>query len=136
MSGERQPIVREYQGQVKWFDNRLGYGFITINSNGENSGKDIFVHQTNITPTSSEYRTLSKGEYVSFNLSNDEKCQGLDVSGINGGPLRCDAPRPLHHRRRQEPGQGSGQGHRNRNSDQSTNTRRNEGETSDRHDRR
>jgi cold shock CspA family protein len=132
MSGESQQIVRDYQGQVKWFDNRLGYGFITINSIGENSGKDIFVHQTNITPTSSEYRTLSKGEYVSLNLSNDEKCQGLDVSGINGGPLRCDAPRPLHHRRRQ----GEGHGTRTRNTGQSNNTRINEGETSERHDRR
>ena len=129
MSGERQQIVREYQGQVKWFDNQLGYGFITINSSGENSGKDIFVHQTNITPTTSEYRTLSKGEYVSFNLSSDEQCQGLDVSGINGGPLRCDAPRPLHHRRRPE-----GQGRRPRR-EQSTNTMP-EGTNSTRHDRR
>ena len=133
MSNEsgRQNIERVHQGQVKWFDNKLGYGFITINSSGEHSGKDVFVHQTNITPLSSEYRTLSKGEYVSLNLSNDEQCQALDVSGINGGPLRCDAPRPP--RRHGHRGQRGGHrgGHRGGSRDGEDTS----GENSSRHDR-
>ena len=36
-----------YLGQVKWFDNKLGYGFITVLT-GDHSGTDIFVHQTNV----------------------------------------------------------------------------------------
>lgn len=81
------------QGQVKWFSNQKGYGFITIVSSGDHSGKDIFVHQTNISPSLSEYRTLSKGEYVSLDISDDDKSQALNVTGINGGSLQCDAPR-------------------------------------------
>ena len=34
-------------GQVKWFSNQLNYGFITVLSEGEHNGIDVFVHQTN-----------------------------------------------------------------------------------------
>ena len=92
--------------------------------------------QTNVKPASSEYRTLSKGEYVSLNLSNDEQCQALDVSGINGGPLRCDAPRPVNRRprydRRNNRGPRGGQGRGDRNRERSDDTH---GENSGRHDR-
>ena len=37
-----------------------------------------------------EYRTLTKGEYVSLNVSDDDKVQALNVTGINGGTLMCD----------------------------------------------
>ena len=86
--------VGDSLGQVKWFDNKLGYGFITV-LNNDHSGKDVFVHQTNVHPCESEYRTLSKGEYVSLNVSTDEKVQALDVTGVLGGTLRCDEPRPV-----------------------------------------
>ena len=46
-------------GKVKWFDNRLGFGFIA----GE-SGQDIFVHHSSI--LGKGYRTLLQGEKVSF----------------------------------------------------------------------
>ena len=59
-------------GHVKWFNNNDGYGFITVLSEGDNKGSDIFAHQSNIYPLHSGYRTLRPGEYVSFNLS-DEK---------------------------------------------------------------
>ena len=100
-------VVGSENGQVKWFNNRLGYGFITIISPGGNNGKDIFVHQSNICPSQSQYRTLTVGEYVSLNISDDEKHQALDVTGINGGSLSCDIPRP----NRGRGGRGRG-GHR------------------------
>ena len=81
-------------GQVKWFDNKLGYGFITVLSDNH-KGSDIFVHQTNVHPIQSEYRTLNKGEYVSLNVSTDEKKQAVNVTGVLGGSLRCDEPRPI-----------------------------------------
>ena len=81
-----------HTGQVKWFNNRLGYGFIKIIS-GDNAEDDIFVHQTHISPLTSEYRSLSTGEYVSFNISDsDGNRQAVDVSGVNGGPLLVDNP--------------------------------------------
>ena len=77
-------------GHVKWFNNNDGYGFITIVSEGDNKNSDIFTHQSNIYPRTSGYRTLRPGEYVSLNLSEDERPQATDVTGVYGGPLMCD----------------------------------------------
>ena len=96
MSGENEQSVTrtvgEHVGMVKWFNNRRGYGFIKTVSESRN-GDDIFVHQSNVCPESEGYRTLSAGEYVSFNISNIEgqdQEQALDVTGVFGGPLLCD----------------------------------------------
>ena len=79
----------DHVGMVKWFNHKLGYGFITVKVDNEDN--DLFVHQTNIYPTKSNYRTLTKGEYVSLNISkSDETRQAVDVTGVNGGPLMCD----------------------------------------------
>ena len=87
-------------GRVKWFRNNQGYGFITIVTTGvEETGRDVFVHQTNIVPLVSTYRTLLKDEYVSLDISTDDKAQALNVRGVSGGPLRCDAPRPTRNLR-------------------------------------
>lgn len=80
----------QYTGQCKWFNDLLGYGFVTI-CVGSDTGKDIFVHHTGIKPLNSNYRTLKKGEYLSFNIVNGiNGLQATDVTGINGGPLMCD----------------------------------------------
>jgi len=88
----KERIVGNCLGQVKWFDNKLGYGFITVLNNNR-KGTDIFVHQTNIFPLETEFRTLMKNEYVSLNISEDDKIQALNVTGVLGGSLRCDEPR-------------------------------------------
>lgn len=83
-------------GQIKWFNNNAGYGFITINS-GENSNNDIFVHYSSILVKNSQYKYLIQGEYVEFNLvkssTDKHEYQANDVSGINGGPLMCETRR-------------------------------------------
>ena len=77
-------------GQCKWFNDKLGYGFITVQSQPE-KGKDIFVHHSGIKPLNSNYRTLRKGEYVNFDIvTGDNGPQGVNVSGIGGGSLMCD----------------------------------------------
>ena len=81
-------VVGARTGQVKAFNAKKGYGFITVH--GEDN-MDVFVHQTNISPLRSTYRTLTRGEYVSFDISDDEKKQALNVRGVGGGTLRCDA---------------------------------------------
>ena len=88
MSNQKRVIGNSY-GQVKWFNNKKGFGFISVIT-GDHKDKDIFVHQTNIHPMLVEYRTLTKGEYVSLNVSDDDKVQALNVTGINGGTLMCD----------------------------------------------
>lgn len=91
----------QHIGQVKWFNNRRGYGFLSIVSQ-ERRGEDIFVHQTNIAPSKSSFRTLRANEYVSLDIKNDgEKNQAVNVSGVFGGPLMCDASQP----RRTRPGE-------------------------------
>ena len=90
MSEGSTPIV----GQVKWFSNQLNYGFITVLTDGEHNGIDVFVHQTNICPQVSNYRTLTQGEYVSFILTHNEgekhPYHGTNITGYGGGKLMCD----------------------------------------------
>jgi cold shock CspA family protein len=82
-------------GQVKWFNNKIGYGFITmINKDNHNNNRDIFVHHMNICPLESNYRTLRTGEYVEFlleeNCEGDHKEQATQITGIYGNELLCD----------------------------------------------
>jgi len=83
-------------GQVKWFNNKAGYGFITV-SEGELANKDIFIHYSSVRVTNSQYKYLVQGEYVEFNLvtssNGAHEYQATDVSGIKGGSLMCEARR-------------------------------------------
>lgn len=90
--------VGAYIGNVKWFSDRLGYGFVTI-QNGAHKGNDVFLHHSSIHPLNSVYKSLSKGEYVALDIvdgTNGKQC--ANVTGVLGGPLKCDAvttaPRP------------------------------------------
>ena len=83
-------VVGKYTGQCKWFNDKLGYGFVTI-CDGDDKGKDIFVHHTGVKPLNSNYKTLRKGEYIQFNVIDGiNGLQAVDVRGIGGGPLMCD----------------------------------------------
>jgi cold shock protein len=83
-------------GQVKWFNNKAGYGFITVND-GQYAGKDIFVHYSTIRVTNSQYKYLVQGEYVEFNLvkssAGDHEFQATDISGVKNGALMCETRR-------------------------------------------
>lgn len=85
-----EAIIGDLIGQCKWFNDRLGYGFLTVVT-GDQKGIDIFVHHSGIRPLNSNYKTLKKGEYVNFNIINgDNGLQGINVTGICGGSLMCD----------------------------------------------
>lgn len=86
-----------FTGRVKWFNNKAGYGFVTI-TDGTNSGKDVFVHHSSIKVDSEQYKYLVQGEYIEFCLSDtggvgDHEYQAGDVSGIKGGKLMCETRR-------------------------------------------
>ena len=84
-------VVGKYTATCKWFNDKLGFGFVTICSDGEDKGKDIFVHHSGIKPLNSIYKTLKKGEYMNFNIiKGPNGLQAVDITGINGGPLMCD----------------------------------------------
>ena len=61
------------KGNVKWFNNAKGYGFIA-----QDSGDDVFVHYSVIQQDG--YRSLNAGEEVEFDLTNGEK--GLQASKV------------------------------------------------------
>lgn len=90
-------------GMVKWFNNKAGYGFITA-CEGEQKGKDIFVHYTSISTDNQQYRFLTQGEYVDFSLvkSDTEKYEYLakNITGVKGGPILCETRRLQFNERR------------------------------------
>ena len=89
--------VGKHTGQVKWWNDKLGFGFATICDDGPERGRDVFVHHTGIRPMNSSYRTLRKGEYVSFNIAQGlNGQQAIEVTGVCGGMLMCDAQQQRH----------------------------------------
>ena len=80
-------------GRVKWFNNKAGYGFITVTT-GSHTDDDVFVHHSAIEVEHEQYRYLVQGEYVNFNLCAVEdqthKWQAGAVKGINNGKLMCE----------------------------------------------
>lgn len=85
-------------GRVKWFNNKAGYGFITV-TDGERSGSDIFVHHSAVNVENQQYKYLVQGEYVEFDLvryeTDKHEWQASNVSGIRGGKLMCETRRDL-----------------------------------------
>lgn len=64
-------------GTVKWFNAKVGYGFITRHDTGE----DVFVHFTAITRKNPRHsmKSLGDGEIVEFNIM----AANVTAPGIN-----------------------------------------------------
>jgi CspA family cold shock protein len=58
--------MAQYQGEVKWFNNAKGFGFL-----GHADGPDVFVHFSSI--QSDGYKSLKEGEAVEFDIITGEK---------------------------------------------------------------
>lgn len=61
--------IKEYKvvnGIVKWFDEKKGYGFITVEG-----GKDAFVHHSNI--VGEGFKTLAEGQKVTLEVTQGQK---------------------------------------------------------------
>ena len=93
MSSDTETQSQRLTGKVKWFNNKAGYGFITIHD-GENKNSDIFVHFTAIRVTNSQYKYLVQGEYVEFDrvksTTGPHEYKAADITGIKGGELMCE----------------------------------------------
>ena len=104
-------------GQVKWFNNRAGFGFITV-LDGEKKGEDIFAHHSGVVVNNEQYKYLVQGEYVSFVLresdNNDHPYQSGDVRGVLSGWLMCETRNANRSTRTDEGEDGRQDEHRNR----------------------
>ncbi len=65
------------QGQVKWFNNSKGYGFI-----GRDGGADVFVHYSAIKDDG--FRSLQEGDLVEFEIVEGQKGpQAAEVTKVS-----------------------------------------------------
>ncbi len=96
-SSETNKSVGTLVGKCKWFNNRAGYGFLTVI--GDTKGnklaeEDIFVHHTSLKTKEDHYNYLVQGEYIWFNkestVENDHEYQAGDVTGPFGNKLLCE----------------------------------------------
>ncbi len=61
------------QGQVKWFNDAKGYGFIT-----QEGGEDVFVHYSAI--QAQGFKSLAEGDRVEFEGTRGPK--GLQAANV------------------------------------------------------
>ncbi|MET0486617.1 MAG: cold-shock protein [Candidatus Rokuibacteriota bacterium] len=61
------------QGQVKWFNDAKGYGFIT-----QEGGEDVFVHYSAI--QAQGFKSLAEGDKVEFEVTRGPK--GLQAANV------------------------------------------------------
>lgn len=54
-------IMSQYKGEVKWFNNAKGFGFL-----GRTDGPDVFVHYSSIEIEG--YKSLKEGDLVEFDI--------------------------------------------------------------------
>lgn len=91
---DEKPAYRTV-GQVKWFNIKSGFGFITVCKGFDSmDNKDIFVHYSSLDVDNTQYRYLIQGEYVEFDImkpyNDNYEFHAVNVSGIRGGPLMCE----------------------------------------------
>jgi len=65
-------------GEVKWFNNSKGWGFIVP----EGGGDDIFVHYSAVNGTG--YKTLIAGQAVSYELESGKRgAHAINVAALS-----------------------------------------------------
>ncbi|MFX1321362.1 MAG: cold shock domain-containing protein [Promethearchaeota archaeon] len=66
------------KGYVKWFSNKKGYGFITMDS--EDEQEDVFVHFSNINMDG--FRKLEQGDEVEFEINESKEGKGPEALNV------------------------------------------------------
>lgn len=94
--GRTPPQILAGSGYCKWFNVRMGFGFISMTSS---EGKpvdpplDVFVHQSKLVMEG--FRSLREGEQVEFTYKRSSKgLESLRVTGPGGGSCSGSDRRP------------------------------------------
>ncbi len=70
--------MAQFKGEVRWFNNAKGYGFL-----GRSDGPDVFVHFSAVQVEG--YKSLKEGDAVQFDVIQGEKGPQADqVSLVTG----------------------------------------------------
>tara|TARA_B100001123_G_C15279669_1_gene1013536 strand:- start:74 stop:535 length:462 start_codon:yes stop_codon:yes gene_type:complete len=93
-ANDETPLSTErLTGRVKWFNNRAGFGFVTVLT-GAKKTEDVFVHHSGIFVNDEQYKYLVQGEYISFELRDSDNkkhpYQAGNVRGVLDGMLMCE----------------------------------------------
>lgn len=67
MSAQSSVVQMKLKGQVKWFNESKGFGFITP----ADGSKDVFVHFSAIQDNG--FKTLAEGQLVEFEIQDGAK---------------------------------------------------------------
>jgi CspA family cold shock protein len=91
ISGTGHPLYghggEQHSGTVKWFNDRKGFGFITLDN-----GIEIFVHYSGI--EGDGYKTLKQGQRVQIQVEDTEKGpQASSVKAVEG--MEADDTTPM-----------------------------------------
>jgi cold shock CspA family protein len=87
-------VALRYAGRVKWFNNKSGFGFITVHDPSREVPYDLFVHHSAIRVSDEQFRYIIQGEYVEFHVEEvtdkAHKYHAIDVTGMFEGRLMCE----------------------------------------------
>ena len=85
---------KRYTGRVKWFNNKSGFGFVTVHDSTKRTPNDIFVHHSAIHVLDQQFRYLIQGEYIEFTIEpvigKTHAFQAAGVTGISKDILMCE----------------------------------------------
>ncbi|KAI9548655.1 Protein lin-28 A [Dissostichus eleginoides] len=90
---EEKQEVDLSSGVCKWFNVRLGFGFLTMSSRDGVPQQDVFVHQSKLHMEG--FRSLREGEAVDFTFKKSSRgLESVRVTGPNGAPCLGSERRP------------------------------------------
>jgi cold shock CspA family protein len=91
-------MINKQRGIVKWFSNKLGYGFISASSSDPDTPeREIFLHYSNIEVEQGNFRSIEEGTEVEFEvelLPGSQKEQAIHVTLPGGSSLPMPKRRP------------------------------------------